>query len=162
MFFYFISNKYCMSDFFGHNLKTRYFISLSITNICMWRIILIIDWKQHGATVLYWSFFPYFGIYFVNAKKPEISRETLPVIASYTVIKHQHSQLSPVQIYISLIWFCKIQTSPKNTLVSTNLIKSKNPSLLNFIVSSVRHVTGNDQDYLRKIPRVVVQKSALL
>ncbi len=28
--------------------------------------------------------------------------------------------------------------------------------------STVRHVTGNDQDYLRKIPRVVVQKSALL
>ncbi len=27
---------------------------------------------------------------------------------------------------------------------------------------AVRHVTGNDQDYLRKIPRVVVQKSALL
>ncbi len=26
----------------------------------------------------------------------------------------------------------------------------------------VRHVTGNDQDYLRKIPRVVVQISALL
>ncbi len=26
----------------------------------------------------------------------------------------------------------------------------------------VRHVTGNDQDYLRKIPRAVVQKSALL
>ncbi len=25
-----------------------------------------------------------------------------------------------------------------------------------------RHVTGNDQDYLREIPRVVVQKSALL
>jgi hypothetical protein len=25
----------------------------------------------------------------------------------------------------------------------------------------VRHVTGNDEDYLRKIPRVVVQKSAL-
>jgi hypothetical protein len=29
------------------------------------------------------------------------------------------------------------------------------------IVSTVRHVTGNDEDYLRKIPRVVVQKSAL-
>jgi hypothetical protein len=29
-----------------------------------------------------------------------------------------------------------------------------------FIVH-VRHVTGNDKDYLRKIPRVVVQKSAL-
>jgi hypothetical protein len=28
--------------------------------------------------------------------------------------------------------------------------------------STVRHVTGNDQDYLRKIPRVVVQISALL
>jgi hypothetical protein len=27
---------------------------------------------------------------------------------------------------------------------------------------AVQHVTGNDQDYLRKIPRVVVQKSALL
>ncbi len=27
---------------------------------------------------------------------------------------------------------------------------------------NVRHVTGNDEDYLRKIPRVVVQKSALL
>ncbi len=26
---------------------------------------------------------------------------------------------------------------------------------------TVRHVTGNDEDYLRKIPRVVVQKSAL-
>ncbi len=26
----------------------------------------------------------------------------------------------------------------------------------------VRHVTGNDQDYLRKIPRAVVQISALL
>jgi hypothetical protein len=25
----------------------------------------------------------------------------------------------------------------------------------------VPHVTGNDEDYLRKIPRVVVQKSAL-
>jgi hypothetical protein len=30
------------------------------------------------------------------------------------------------------------------------------------IVSTVRHVTGNDQDYLRKIPRAVVQISALL
>jgi hypothetical protein len=30
------------------------------------------------------------------------------------------------------------------------------------ICVTVRHVTGNDQDYLRKIPRVVVQKSALL
>ncbi len=29
-------------------------------------------------------------------------------------------------------------------------------------VSNVGHVTGNDEDYLRKIPRVVVQKSALL
>jgi hypothetical protein len=29
-------------------------------------------------------------------------------------------------------------------------------------VPFVRHVTGNDEDYLRKIPRVVVQKSALL
>jgi hypothetical protein len=28
--------------------------------------------------------------------------------------------------------------------------------------TAVRHVTGNDEDYLRKIPRVVVQKSALL
>jgi hypothetical protein len=28
--------------------------------------------------------------------------------------------------------------------------------------SLVRHVTGNDQDYLRKIPRAVVQISALL
>jgi hypothetical protein len=33
------------------------------------------------------------------------------------------------------------------------------PSL---IFTTVRHVTGNDQDYLRKIPRVIVQKSALL
>ena len=30
------------------------------------------------------------------------------------------------------------------------------------IVSTVRHVTGNDQDYLGGIPRAVVQKSALL
>ena len=29
------------------------------------------------------------------------------------------------------------------------------------ISDPVRHVTGNDKDYLRKIPRVVVQKSAL-
>ncbi len=29
-------------------------------------------------------------------------------------------------------------------------------------LNAVRHVTGNDQDYLREIPRVVVQKSALL
>ncbi len=28
--------------------------------------------------------------------------------------------------------------------------------------AAVRHVTGNDQDYLRKIPRAVVQISALL
>ncbi len=32
----------------------------------------------------------------------------------------------------------------------------------NYDIDTVRHVTGNDQDYLRKIPRVVVQKSALL
>ncbi len=31
-----------------------------------------------------------------------------------------------------------------------------------WLEGTVRHVTGNDQDYLRKIPRVVVQKSALL
>jgi hypothetical protein len=31
-----------------------------------------------------------------------------------------------------------------------------------FMIQIVRHVTGNDQDYLRKIPRVVVQKSVLL
>jgi hypothetical protein len=30
------------------------------------------------------------------------------------------------------------------------------------IMIGVRHVTGNDQDYLRKIPRAVVQISALL
>jgi hypothetical protein len=29
-------------------------------------------------------------------------------------------------------------------------------------ITAVRHVTGNDQDYLRKIPRAVVQISALL
>jgi hypothetical protein len=34
--------------------------------------------------------------------------------------------------------------------------------LLAGIIVFVRHVTGNDEDYLRKIPRVVVQKSALL
>ncbi len=37
-------------------------------------------------------------------------------------------------------------------LVTTNLINNK----------YVRHVTGNDQDYLRKIPRAAVQISALL
>ncbi len=31
-----------------------------------------------------------------------------------------------------------------------------------YFIPSVWHVTGNDQDYLRKIPRVVVQISALL
>ncbi len=31
-----------------------------------------------------------------------------------------------------------------------------------FFKGTVRHVTGNDQDYLRKIPRAVVQISALL
>ncbi len=35
----------------------------------------------------------------------------------------------------------------------------KSTTLLSTVV---RHVTGNDEDYLRKIPRVVVQKSALL
>ena len=29
------------------------------------------------------------------------------------------------------------------------------------VVTPVRHMTGNDEDYLRKIPRVVLQKSAL-
>ncbi len=33
---------------------------------------------------------------------------------------------------------------------------------LRIFMNIVRHVTGNDEDYLRKIPRVVVQKSALL
>ncbi len=38
-----------------------------------------------------------------------------------------------------------------------------NPYLLSvFKYAPVRHVTGNDQDYLRKIPRAVVQISALL
>jgi hypothetical protein len=40
------------------------------------------------------------------------------------------------------------------------LIDSQMGNAVRFI--AVRHVTGNDQDYLRKIPRVVVQKSALL
>ncbi len=35
-------------------------------------------------------------------------------------------------------------------------------TIINFLFASVRHVTWNDEDYLRKIPRVVVQKSALL
>ncbi len=33
---------------------------------------------------------------------------------------------------------------------------------INDYTTPVRHVTGNDQDYLRKIPRAVVQISALL
>ncbi len=41
-----------------------------------------------------------------------------------------------------------------------------NPEKLAYILIGVslivRHVTGNDQDYLRKIPRAVVQISALL
>ncbi len=40
--------------------------------------------------------------------------------------------------------------------------KYVDPILGIYISLTVRHVTGNDQDYLRKIPRVVVQKSALL
>jgi hypothetical protein len=35
-------------------------------------------------------------------------------------------------------------------------------SFIELFTILVRHETGNDQDYLRKIPRVVVQKSALL
>ncbi len=35
-------------------------------------------------------------------------------------------------------------------------------SVKNELTLNVRHVTGNDQDYLRKIPRAVVQISALL
>jgi hypothetical protein len=37
-----------------------------------------------------------------------------------------------------------------------------NLGIISLHILTVRHVTGNDQDYLRKIPRVVVQKSALL
>ncbi len=44
-------------------------------------------------------------------------------------------------------------TNTKNKLISIDLNTNK---------GSVRHVTGNDQDYLRKIPRAVVQISALL
>ena len=55
------------------------------------------------------------------------------------------------------------------TLGSLKIYKVKNANKF-FALSTmpddfkwtVRHVTGNDQDYLRKIPRVVVQKSALL
>jgi hypothetical protein len=51
--------------------------------------------------------------------------------------------------------------------ISTNLsnhaaIMANFIRVLNNKFTIVRHVTGNDQDYLRKIPRVVVQKSALL
>ncbi len=46
---------------------------------------------------------------------------------------------------------------------SINLMKVlQKPDCIPSITVSVRHVTGIDQDYLRKIPRVVVQKSALL
>ncbi len=44
----------------------------------------------------------------------------------------------------------------------TRFYHSQNKFLNKVMVLSVRHVTGNDQDYLRKIPRAVVQISALL
>jgi hypothetical protein len=51
----------------------------------------------------------------------------------------------------------KTQTLSTGEAAPTGSVPHSEP-----IVSTVRHVTGNDQDYLRKIPRVVVQKSALL
>ncbi len=45
----------------------------------------------------------------------------------------------------------------RDTEVGGNELKNKGT-----LKVAVRHVAGNDQDYLRKIPRVVVQKSALL
>ena len=51
----------------------------------------------------------------------------------------------------------KTQTLSTGEAAPTGSVPHSEP-----IVLTVRHVTGNDEDYLRKIPRVVVQKSALL
>jgi hypothetical protein len=55
--------------------------------------------------------------------------------------------------------------SPSVTLFRDSISGILTSIYITFAMSNlkvVRHVTGNDQDYLRKIPRVVVQKSALL
>ncbi len=62
------------------------------------------------------------------------------------------------------MWILAGCMSVRMTVVSfgyraSNSQKSKR---LSSLIIFVRHVTGNDEDYLRKILRVVVQKSALL
>jgi hypothetical protein len=47
-------------------------------------------------------------------------------------------------------------------ICTTSIIIQQRLHLKIIFTETVRHVTGNDEDYLRKIPRVVVQKSALL
>ena len=71
---------------------------------------------------------------------------------------HSHSPLVRLktQSHSPLVKL-KTQTLSTGEVAPTGSVPHSEP-----IVSTVRHVTGNDQDYLRKIPRVVVQKSALL
>jgi hypothetical protein len=53
-------------------------------------------------------------------------------------------------------WSRRLELSSPGEATPTGSVPHSEP-----IVSTVRHVTGNDEDYLRKIPRVVLQKSAL-
>ncbi len=60
----------------------------------------------------------------------------------------------------SIIMLLHIIIMPLNSIIMPHNIIIM---LLNMkFMPLVRHMTGNDEDYLRKIPRVVVQKSALL
>ncbi len=69
----------------------------------------------------------------------------------------------------SLIFYLILHINIHNVVISALSIQYEMIKIVQYFplrnhetITTVRHVTGNDQDYLRKIPRVVVQKSALL
>ncbi len=75
---------------------------------------------------------------------------TVSIILKKSLSKNFYAMLLSIQIFVTKLFDkCII------LCLSHSIFFDK-------FIAFVRHVTGNDQDYLRKIPRVVVQKSALL
>ncbi len=86
-------------------------------------------------------------------------------------LKEYLRQRTPAFKEICTLW--EVLTWLKEIIQDNLLFDENNPSMIvgdapleaalrKKRVHVVRHVTGNDQDYLRKIPRAVVQISALL
>jgi hypothetical protein len=101
----------------------------------------------------------------INASNEDIGIRNSTVNQLYTIIYQQSiTSISPTEILSKKIYVCGWECEPVYMVRTTVVFAAALLAGIHILAGNkprysyikvVRHVTGNDKDYLRKIPRVV-------